>query len=279
VWSDAWHLGIPAAAFAGATVLVIATRGFPKRREGLLRAGAGAAAIAGTAVAAALAVRWWGRDDLMLNAQYDSVLLAILGVSVGTAVLLGRAARQASDPGARTAGPRAALPAALLGVGVALGGLGLDSETLYAPPAVRDPLVAPHYFLRAFGAGLLLTAGAAALGRLVDRRRDEGAGESWDGVLHGTVALGLPPLLLAIALGAAWHQDVWGGTWQWDVTESLPFAAVVFQLAWLHLRTVSPPGARGPALLLATAGLLAAGMFFARLLPGALDSLEVDPDY
>ena len=268
MWSDAWPFGISAAAFTLAAVLALAARGFAQRRGGLLRAGAGAASIAGLAVAAALAIRWWGRDDFTLNAPYDSLLVALLGVSVGTAVLLGRAA-----------GPLAALPPAILGAGLALYGLGLNSETLYAPPSLRDPLAASYYLLRAFGAGVMLAGGAAALGRLADRRSDEGTGESWDGVLHGTVALGLPPFLLSLALGAAWHQDLWGGTWHWDVCESLPFAAVALQLAWLHLRTISPPGARIPALLLAAAGLLAGGVFLLRILPGALQSLDAYPDY
>jgi hypothetical protein len=64
-----------------------------------------------------------------------------------------------------------------------------------------------------------------------------------------------------------------------ELTETWPFAVVALHLAWLHLRTVAPPGARGASLLLAAAGLVTGGMFLLRYLPGSLDSLVYYPAF
>ena len=269
---EAWLLAAAAVALALAAVSSAVALRPGLRSVACARVGTWYATAAAALAAVALLFRWWDAEALALHGPFDAALLGVVGISVGTAFLLGAGARRWANPAADDTPLRGGLAAGALGTLVALLSLGLDAEPWYVAPATRSPFAAPHHALSSLGAGLLLAAGAAAMARLADRRKGGDVGESWDRVLRGAVALGLPPFLISVVLGAVWHAGLWSSPWQWELTETWPFAVIALHLAWLHLRTVATPGARGASLLLAAAGLLAGGVFLLGYLPGALGS-------
>jgi ABC-type transport system involved in cytochrome c biogenesis permease subunit len=278
---ESWAVVAAAAALLLAAACSLPAILVPARRVLLARAALSGSLLAALLAAGILSSRADDADATLLQGRYETLLLALLGAAACASwFLLAPARRTRDDEGNGRTALLAALPAAAVGVVMALLAREADAHPLYPPPAVRSFLAALHYGFRGLGVGLLLAGGAAAAARVLDPR-PSGAGSdaAWDRLLRGSVVLGLPPYLVSVLVGAVWHGDVWAAPWKWDLVETWPFAVVLIHLAWLHLRFAGAPGSRGSALLLAAGGALAGGLFLLHGLPTALQSTEVYADF
>jgi ABC-type transport system involved in cytochrome c biogenesis permease subunit len=245
------------------------------RRRALSGLGLGGIALALALVAGVFGIRWADQNEFPLQSRYETYLMVLMGVGIGT-LLFSATAGLPALVDAR-GGFSNAVCAAGAGIGLLFGLLALreDFEPLYRPPALKSIWMTIHVPCLVISYGFLYVGVAAALATVVPFFRFGGTAGQWDDVLHHAMSIGFPFLTAGVLMGAVWGQEAWATYWGWDIKETWAFITWIVFLVYFHMRFV--PGLRGLASgWVVVVGGLSIGLTWLcmHLLPESLSSLH-----
>jgi ABC-type transport system involved in cytochrome c biogenesis permease subunit len=261
----------------GLTMLVfLAAAALPAKRRALSGAGLVLTAVALSLVSLVFGIRWVDQDSFPLQSRYETFLVVLQGVGIGTFLF----AASAGLP--RLVDARGAFSNAVCAMG---GGLGLlfgllalreDFEPLARPPALISIWMTIHVPCMVISYGFLYVGVAAALATVVPWLRFGGTAAQWDSVLHSALSIGFPFLTAGVLMGGVWGQEAWATYWGWDIKETWALITWLCFLVYFHLRMV--PGYRGLAsgwVVVTGGGVNGLTWLCMHLLPESLSSLHV----
>lgn len=261
--------GLTMLVFVGATALA-------KKRRGLSAAGLAGTLLALGLVCGVFGIRWADQDEFPLQSRYETFLMVLIGVGIGTLLFASTAGLPALSDA--RGGFSNAVCAAGAGLGLLFGLLALreDFEPLYRPPALKSIWMTIHVPCLVISYGFLYVGVAAALATVVPFLRVGGTAAQWDDVLHHAMSIGFPFLTAGVLMGAVWGQEAWATYWGWDIKETWAFITWMVFLVYFHMRFV--PGLRGVASgWVVVVGGISIGLTWLcmHLLPESLSSLHV----
>ena len=264
----------------GLTVLIFLAAAFwGERRRALSTVGLLGIVAALAMVAGVFGIRWVDQGQFPLQSRYETFLMVLLGLGIGSLLFAARAGLPAAMDS--RGGFCNAVCAAGGGLGLLFGLLALreDFEPLYRPPALRSIWMTIHVPCLIISYGFLYVGVAAALVTVAPFLRSAlrlgGTAAQWDEVLHMAMSIGFPFLTAGLFMGAVWGQEAWATYWGWDIKETWAFITWMSFLVYFHMRFV--PGLRG----LASGWVVVVGGFSIgltwlcmHLLPESLSSLH-----
>ena len=269
-------LHLAAAVVFGLTMLVfIYAAVWPERRRALSAAGLLGVVLALGLVGGVFGIRWVDQNEFPLQSRYETFLMVLLGVGIGSLLFAGTAGLPALADS--RGGFSNAVCAAGAGLGLLFGLLALreDFEPLYRPPALRSIWMTIHVPCLVISYGFLYVGVAAALATVTPFLRAGGTAAQWDDVLHHAMSIGFPFLTAGVLMGAVWGQEAWATFWGWDIKETWAFITWIVFLVYFHMRFV--PGLRGLASgWVVVVGGISIGLTWLcmHLLPESLSSLH-----
>lgn len=271
-----YDLHLAGAAVYGLTMIVfLAAAALAPKRRVLSGVGLAGVALALALIAGVFGIRWADQNDFPLQSRYETYLMVLMGVGIGT-LLFSATAGLPALVDAR-GGFSNAVCAAGAGIGLLFGLLALreDFEPLYRPPALKSIWMTIHVPCLVISYGFLYVGVAAALATVVPFFRFGGTASQWDDVLHHAMSIGFPFLTAGVLMGAVWGQEAWATYWGWDIKETWAFITWIVFLTYFHMRFV--PGLRGLASgWVVVVGGISIGLTWLcmHLLPESLSSLH-----
>jgi cytochrome c-type biogenesis protein CcsB len=122
------------------------------------------------------------------------------------------------------------------------------------PALDNAPLLTVHVAMAMISYGVLAISFAAAVGYLIQGRRDR---YSWlpshkvlDEVAYRSVIIGFPIFATMIILGSYWASIAWGRYWGWDPKETAALVTWLIYAVYLHTRNQRGWAGRPAALIL-----------------------------
>ncbi len=226
--------------------------------------------------ASVFGVRWVDQGTFPLQSRYETFLMVLLGLGIGTLLFAGSIGLPALVDARGTFANAVAACGGALGLLFGLLALGEAFEPLDRPPALKSIWMTIHVPCMIISYGFLYVGVAAALATVIPWLRGGGTAAQWDGVLYHAMKIGFPFLTAGVLMGAVWGQEAWATYWGWDIKETWAFITWLVFLVYFHLRMV--PGGRGLASgWVVVVGGVSIGLTWLcmHLLPESLSSLHV----
>lgn len=195
--------------------------------------------------AAVLGVRWVDQGEFPLQSRYETFLVVLFGLGLGTLLFSFSIGLPALTDARGTFSNAVAACGGGLGLLFGLLALREGFEPLDRPPALKSIWMTIHVPCMIVSYGFLYVGVAAALATVIPWLRGGGSAADWDGVLHHAMKIGFPFLTAGVLMGAVWGQEAWATYWGWDIKETWALITWLVFVVYFHLRMV--PGGRGLA--------------------------------